>query len=159
MNKIKSIVFMFIILINGGAATVALSQNNEKETYCLAQNIFFEARGESTKGQLMVAAVTINRANHKSFPNTICGAVWQRKQFSWTHDGKHDNPERMGKTDRLEWAKIKHLADLVLNQPNHVLPKTQALYYHADYVKPFWIKHKAYLGKVGTHLFYKNKER
>jgi len=139
--------------------TVAKAHVHKEETYCLAQNMFFEARGESTRGQLMVAAVTINRANHKSFPNTICGVVWQRKQFSWTHDGKHDNPERMGKTDRLEWEKIKHLADLVLNEPNHVLPKTKATHYHADYVNPLWKKQKVYLEKVGKHLFYKNKER
>lgn len=158
MNKLELLVVISLIIVSIWAATSAHSHtHNEKETYCLAQNMFFEARGESTEGQLMVAAVTINRANHDSFPNTICGVVWQRKQFSWTHDGKHDNPNRMGKTDRLEWQKIKHLAELVLNEPNHILPKTKAIYYHAIYTKPWWVNHYVYLTTVGRHIFYKER--
>lgn len=154
MKRVASALLVSIIT-TWAFVSIAQAEISKEEAYCLAQNMFFEARGESLEGQLMVAEVTINRANHKKFPNSICGVVWQRKQFSWTHDGKHDDPTRMGKTDRLEWEKIKHLAHLVLNEGNHILPKTGALYYHANYVKPVWRHKLTYIKKVGAHKFYK----
>ena len=76
---------------------------------CLAKNIYFEARDQSTKGQIGVALVTINRVNSKHFPNTLCKVVHQGQinrygkmilhkcHFSWYCDGKSDTPkDKMG---------------------------------------------------------------
>lgn len=120
---------------------------------CLALNIFFEARSEPLEGQLMVAEVTINRVNSDRFPDTICEVVWQDKQFSWTHDGIHDNPNRMSYLDQLAWKKIKELAEEILRHPE-ILPNTGATYYHAYYVNPYWSEDFNLLGRVGSHLFY-----
>ena len=74
----------------------------QKEIECLAQNIYHEARSESTAGRMAVALVTLNRVKDQRFPNTICGVVKQTKyypsgkidlhscQFSWYCDGKPD---------------------------------------------------------------------
>jgi len=121
---------------------------------CLALNMFFEARNEPLEGQILVAEVTLNRVASKSYPNNVCDVVWQRKQFSWTHDGKHDDPTRMNYLDRVAWEQIQKAAVQIIND-NSVLPGTKSTHYHADYVKPYWTKSMKYIGKVGSHLFYK----
>lgn len=122
---------------------------------CLALNMFFEARNEPLEGQLLVAEVTLNRVTSKHYPNNVCDVVWQRKQFSWTHDGKHDDPTRMNYLDRVSWDHIQKAAIEVLKNSEKVLPGSKATHYHADYVKPYWVKDMKYIGKVGSHLFYK----
>ena len=105
---------------------------------CLALNMFFEARNEPLSGQQMVAEVTLNRVASKHYPDTVCDVVWQRKQFSWTHDGVHDDPTRMSHLDKLAWEEIKQAAEIILSDTDTYLPKTKATHYHADYVKPYW---------------------
>ena len=51
---------------------------------CLAAVVFYEARAEPIQGQQAVLEVVHNRKNHKDFPNTYCGVVKQKSQFSWT---------------------------------------------------------------------------
>ena len=73
---------------------------NERE--CLAENVYFEARGQGQAGWVAVAQVTLNRVQDTRFPNTICEVVKQgltyesghpiknKCQFSWYCDGKSD---------------------------------------------------------------------
>ncbi len=90
---------------------------NLDEVYCMAQNVYFEARHESMVGKIAVAHVVMNRIESKDFPNTVCEVVkqgpvreaWKTKkdptlakedrkyyprrdrcQFSWYCDGKAD---------------------------------------------------------------------
>jgi len=154
MKRVAS-ALLVSILTTWAFVSIAQAEISKRETYCLAQNIFFEARSESLASQAMIAEVTFNRALSKNFPNTICEVVWQSKQFSWTHDGKHDDPTRMSFLDREAWKEIYKAAELIINNPEGYLPKTGATHYHADYVKPYWASEMKYLGKVGSHLFYK----
>jgi len=123
-------------------------------TMCLALNIFFEARAEPIDGQIMVAEVTLNRVASEHFPDTVCDVVWQRKQFSWTHDGKHDDPTRMSYLDKQSWKEIKQLAKEILDDPENTLLGTRATHYHADYVEPYWTSSLMLVGKSGKHIFY-----
>lgn len=87
-------------------------EDYDKEIECLAQNIYFEAKSESLKGQIAVGLVTINRVLSEKYPNTICEVVWQKRkhpktgkwvaQFSWTWDGKHDNPRNKEAYEQIE---------------------------------------------------------
>eukprot|EP00581_Thalassiosira_minuscula_P035425 CAMPEP_0184455124 /NCGR_PEP_ID=MMETSP0740-20130409/22369_1 /TAXON_ID=385413 /ORGANISM="Thalassiosira miniscula, Strain CCMP1093" /LENGTH=142 /DNA_ID=CAMNT_0026826875 /DNA_START=64 /DNA_END=489 /DNA_ORIENTATION=- len=60
---------------------------------CLAEALYFEARGETVKGQFAVAEVILNRVKSAQFPNSLCGVIKQgtgRKyqcQFTYTCDG------------------------------------------------------------------------
>ncbi|MDB4378612.1 cell wall hydrolase [bacterium] len=122
---------------------------------CLALNMFFETRHEGPVAQMLVAEVTINRVKDTRFPDDICGVVWQNKQFSWTHDGKSDNPETMSYLDRQAWDQTKRLAQELYDNPR-LLPITGATHYHAKYVKPYWaiaddIEQVAH---HGDHIFY-----
>ena len=93
-----SIFAVFVIYMGHAAAQVNIpiaphvqledmAPQARSEVECLAQNMYFEAGGESEKGQLAVAFVTHNRALSGSFPGTYCGVVKQREgyvcQFSW----------------------------------------------------------------------------
>lgn len=132
-----------------------------KEERCLALNVYFEARGEPVEGQLAVAMVTMNRVTSKQYPNTVCGVVWQRRQFSWTHDGKSDRPR-----NREAWALAKKISKFVLNKygslkelSNGALDLTNgALHYYApDLANPRWAKHKEVTRRIGGHLFLKGR--
>jgi len=116
--------------------------------------MFFEARTESVTGQLAVAEVTLNRVASNHYPDTICEVVWQRKQFSWTHDGKHDDPTRMSYLDKLVWEDIKLRANDIIDGKAETT-ESGAIMYHAEYVKPYWTGSYSKVAKVGTHIFYK----
>jgi spore germination cell wall hydrolase CwlJ-like protein len=60
---------------------------NQDWVFCLAKNIYYESRGEPVRGQIAVAAVTLNRLNDPRFPDDLCEVIYQRVnrrcQFSW----------------------------------------------------------------------------
>lgn len=126
-----------------------------RQVRCLAQNIYFEARGESLLGQLGVAHVVMNRVDDREFPATICDVVKEggpaRRgacQFSWWCDGESDRP-----TDLVAWKQSFKVA-LQTYFGQTIDPTRGALWYHADYVQPAW-RHNYVLGpRIGRHLFY-----
>ena len=123
---------------------------SEEDRYCLAQNIYFEARGESLLGQEFVGWVTLNRVQNSDFPEEICTVVWQRGQFSWTHDGKSDRPR-----NKESWAAAQQIAAQVLNSYGVDRDPTEgATYFHADTVKPSWAKRFERIVQIDGHIFY-----
>jgi len=119
---------------------------------CLALNIYFEARSEEPMGQLAVAEVTLNRVTSSRYPDTVCEVVWQRKQFSWTHDGKSDKPK-----DARAWDMAVRVAKLAMKHRDVVIVGNEVTHYHAEYVNPYWTTAYERVAKVGTHIFYKAK--
>ena len=118
---------------------------------CIAIAIYFEARGESIEGQQMVAATIINRMNHPHFPDTACGVVKQRKQFSFYSDGRSDKP-----TEPEAYLTASRIASEALKEG--VVNET-SLYFHSTAVLPIWRHKLKRIGKIGNHVFYAdNKE-
>ena len=84
-NLLMLLVFLILLLTTCGA----FASDEDEEVFCLARNIYFEAGNQPLAGRIAVGQVTINRRNHKLFPNTICAVVHQggerkhRCQFSW----------------------------------------------------------------------------
>lgn len=123
---------------------------SDADRRCLALNIYFEARGESQLGQEFVGWVTLNRVRDARFPNTVCRVVHQSNQFSWTHDGKSDNPR-----DRGAWLMAQAIADSVIDSYGVRLdPSEGSLYFHADYVNPYWTAQFNRVVRVDSHIFY-----
>lgn len=125
------------------------------EVLCLATALFFEARSEPLEGQIAVGEVIMNRVESDKWPDTICEVVNQHKQFSYTHDGKSDNPDVYDKhADKESWEALKVLAqDIYDNKWDTGLT---ADHYHAKYVKPAWASRFDKVLVVGTHIFYKS---
>lgn len=127
---------------------------------CMALNIYFEARGESEKGQRAVGHVVLNRAAHHKFPETICDVIRQggefprhRCQFSWWCDGRSDTPR-----NRKSWEHALRIAKEVMGG-NSVDPTNGALWYHAHYVNPYWRKAFLQGPTIGQHIFYRAQTR
>jgi spore germination cell wall hydrolase CwlJ-like protein len=128
-----------------------------KQMRCLALNVYFEARGEPAEGQLAVAMVTLNRVNNRHFPDTVCRVVWQKKQFSWTHDGKSDRPD-----DAHAWKLAQKIARFAYQKYNNLTERTRkaldltkgALHYYAPQLThPYWAKAHSVTREIGRHIF------
>ena len=121
-----------------------------EDLYCLAQNIYFESRGESRVGQEFVGWVTLNRVQNSDFPSEICRVVWQDSQFSWTHDGKSDTPK-----DQAAWATAQTIASEVVEAYGVERDPTEgATYFHATTVNPNWAKKFERVVRIDNHIFY-----
>jgi len=120
-----------------------------QELGCLAMNIYHEARGETEKGKLAVAAVTMNRVKAKYYPDTVCGVVWQKKQFSWTELKLKYHAVK----DTKAWVNAIEIAQLFIDGGNW--PGVgEATHYHTTAVSPNWKDDTLLVAQVGNHLFY-----
>jgi spore germination cell wall hydrolase CwlJ-like protein len=127
-----------------------------KEQQCLAEGIYFEARGESVKGQAAVAQVILNRVRNPAYPDTVCGVVYQnqnwrnRCQFSFACDGKRD---RIASRQHYE---VAYQVALAVSAGKVFLPEVgSATHYHATYVNPRWSHAMEKMKKIGLHIFYR----
>jgi len=138
---------------------VITAKERARQLDCLAINIYREAGYEPFEGKVAVAQVTMNRVAHSGFPDDVCGVVYEKTktvkticQFSWYCDSTHRNrPLGPGYKESYEVAKKVLLEDFRLPS------LTDAIFYHADYINPKWPYER--ITKVGTHIFYKPKER
>lgn len=135
---------------------VYLANIEPKQIRCLALNVYFEARNQSEDGQRAIAHVTLNRMKDERFPNTICKVVWQKGQFSWTHDGKSDRPGGNVIENRA-WELAQKIAveTLVEDFESSVDPTNGSVMFHADYVRPYWRKSFERVAQIDDHIFYK----
>jgi len=141
----------------------------QQEAYCLAQNVYFEARNQPAAGQMAVMSVTINRVNDERFPNTVCGVVYEgptrpswkgtgemipirhKCQFSWYCDGKSDEIK-----NKDTFEEILLLSELVISGTMSIMDITEgATHYHADYVRPAWAETKTKTIEIEDHIFYR----
>ena len=126
-----------------------------EEVNCLAQAIYFEARGEIRKGRVAVAETILNRVGLDRYPDTICGVVQQgmevrhRCQFSYNCDGVAEVI-----TEVQTYIEIRQLAEQMLSGNN---PKITdgATHFHAINVRPYWASVYEKTAAIGGHLFYR----
>jgi spore germination cell wall hydrolase CwlJ-like protein len=124
---------------------------------CLAENVYFEARGEPPAGQRAVAEVTLNRVESSRFPGTICEVVHEKSwdsirnrylgAFSWTEF------ESMPRPRGVEWQRAMDMATTVYDSDAEPLVGG-ALFYHASRIEPSWAQEKTLVASIGRHIFY-----
>ena len=117
---------------------------------CLAQAVYFEARGEPLAGQLAVARVVINRAASGLYPADYCSVVAQPKQFSFVRGGRIPQANEGSQ----EWLRAKAIAQIA-HQDLWECEADDALYFHATYVHPGWARRKTEVARIDTHVFYR----
>ncbi|MDE0970524.1 MAG: cell wall hydrolase [Octadecabacter sp.] len=126
---------------------------------CLAEALYFEARGEPVQGQFAVAEVILNRVDSPKFPNSICKVVNQgtgRKhacQFSYTCDGKFERIANMAVYNQLVVI-ARAMIDGGMRQLSG-----GATYYHTTSVQPSWARRFEHTATIGIHKFYKPGRR
>ena len=136
-------------------------KTRERQLECLALNVYREAGYEPFEGKVAVAQVTLNRVKDGRFGDDVCGVVYKKSvvvdkvvcQFSWYCDSTHKN-RPVGKDAYNESYEV---AKKVLLEGFKLDILKDALYYHATYVNPRWPHEK--IGKIGQHIFYKQKEK
>jgi N-acetylmuramoyl-L-alanine amidase len=126
---------------------------------CLSLNIFFEARGESLKGQYAVAFVTMNRVGDESNdPSKVCKTVFESEQFSWTSDYKKPIKRYMKiaqlakKKDEESWNKAKEVAEKVLSKKVKDVTNGATFFNERKMGRRF--KTKTATRVIGGHIFY-----
>jgi spore germination cell wall hydrolase CwlJ-like protein len=129
--------------------TYAESLTDNQQQDCLANAVYFEARGEPIEGQLAVAEVVLNRAASGRYPGTICEVVTQPWQFSFVRDGIIPHADRSS----ASWHRAVAIARIAEAEASRLLPRN-VLWYHADYVNPDWGRRLARNTKIGLHIFY-----
>ena len=120
---------------------------------CLTEAVYFEARGESLKGQFAVAEVILNRVDSPLYPRSVCGVVKQRGgggcQFSYVCDGHADrmrDPEARDRAERIARAMLDGAPRLLTEGATH---------FHTSNVRPSWSKRFAKTASIGAHVFYR----
>ena len=130
------------------------SAGGDAQWYCLAEAIYFEARGEALDGQEAVAEVILNRVASRRFPGTVCSVVNQGTgakfacQFTYTCDGM---PERV--TEPAAWARAGSVARRALDGATEARTGG-ALFYHTRAVNPRWASSFFRTAAIGAHYFY-----
>ena len=166
--KFLSTFLVTVVLSTTAMAKDLYSREQHPEAFCLAQNIYYEARGSNLADQAAVADVVLNRVKDTRYPNTICEVVYQGKQkpswkdpnkmvmvrnmcqFSWYCDGKKDEPP-----EGDAWTNAMQIAYLILYLDQYRGITEGATHYHATYVNPSWAKDFQLVGSIGAHIFYR----
>ena len=124
---------------------------------CLADAIYFEARGEVMKGQQAVAQVIMNRVFSGYYPHDVCGVVYQNArrhlacQFTFACEGKDLN-----KIDEPDmWEQAKQISRDMLDGKIWLAEVGHATHYHAYWVHPSWVHEMTRLYRLGVHTFYR----
>jgi spore germination cell wall hydrolase CwlJ-like protein len=124
---------------------------------CLADAVYFEARGEVRKGQEAVAQVVMNRVFSGYYPHDVCGVVYQNShhhlacQFTFACEGKDLN--KIEEPDM--WEQAKQIARDTLDGKIWLAEVGHATHYHAYWVHPSWVHEMTRLYKLGVHTFYR----
>ena len=123
---------------------------------CLAEAIYFEARGEAVRGQIAVAQVVLNRAFSGKYPETVCGVVYQNKhrhlacQFTFACD---NNKDVIREPDM--WERAQKISKAMLDGQLWLPEVDRSTHYHAYWVRPSWVNEMKRMYKTGVHTFYR----
>jgi spore germination cell wall hydrolase CwlJ-like protein len=138
-----------------GLTDAKLRAKSEK---CLAEAVYFEARGEAVRGQIAVAQVVLNRAFSGFYPNTVCAVVYQSKyhhsvcQFTFACES---NTDVIREPDM--WERARKIAKAMLDGLIWLPEVGKSTHYHAYYVRPSWVGEMKRLYRFGVHTFYRPK--
>jgi spore germination cell wall hydrolase CwlJ-like protein len=127
-----------------------------KSEKCLADAVYFEARGEAVRGQIAVAQVVMNRTFSGFYPSTVCGVVYQNKhrhmacQFTFACD---NNPDVVNEPDM--WDRARKIAKAMLDGQLWLPEVAKSTHYHAYWVRPSWVNEMKKMYRFGVHTFYR----
>jgi spore germination cell wall hydrolase CwlJ-like protein len=127
------------------------------QTECLADAMYYEARGEGRDGQLAIAEVVYNRVHNANYPASVCGVVFEGRnsrkgcQFSFTCNGdmrRAKNP--------VAWRRAQRMAMRIVTGNLALGDITgDATSFHAVAVQPGWSDQMERTTQIGNHIFYR----
>ena len=130
------------VTLGSSGATTASATILSADHRLLAKLVYAEARGETYKGQVAVAAVVLNRVRSSSFPNTISGVIYQTNAFSCVNNGSINNTP--------DSSCIRAARDAM----NGWDPSGGCLYYYnPKTASDNWIRSRTVKTVIGNHSF------
>lgn len=130
------------VTLGSPSATTASATILSADHRLLAKLVYAEARGETYKGQVAVAAVVLNRVRSSSFPNTISGVIYQTNAFSCVNNGSINNTP--------DSSCIRAARDAM----NGWDPSGGCLYYYnPKTASDNWIRSRTVKTVIGNHSF------
>ncbi len=121
---------------------------NPGDVACLAEAVYFEARGTGATGETAVANVVVNRAKSRKFPSSVCGVVGDGCQFSYRCDGRADvlaDPSARARAFKIAQAVLGGAPDITRG----------ALFFHSARAAPGWFGTRPRVGTFGGNVFYR----
>lgn len=131
----------------------------DEDWKCLSEALYFEARGESVRGQFAVAEVILNRVKSSRFPDSLCGVIRQgtgRKyqcQFTYTCDGHKEVIH-----EKKAYERVSKVARAAIDGVAKELTEG-ATHYHTKAVRPKWSRVYKETARIGVHIFYRHNYR
>lgn len=131
--------------------------------HCLAEAMYYEARGEGVEGKKAVAEVVIQRTHNRNYPRSVCDVVHEGQdsgrrtgcQFTFVCDGSLDRPR-----DPEAWAHVAFLAEKIMAGQEPLGSETgNAIAYHSIGVSPPWADTMLRTTQIGNHVFYRFQPR
>lgn len=128
------------------------------QSECLAEALYYEARGEGTEGEKAVAEVVLQRTRDRGYPRTICEVVYEgvqpntrNCQFSFACDGALRRPKEQG-----TWRRVRNLAERIVQGAVKLAGETgHAIAYHKVGIEPPWAEGMQRTAQIGNHIFYR----
>jgi hypothetical protein len=128
---------------------------------CLAEAMYYEARGEGRSGQEAIAEVVFHRMRTPGYPRSICGVVYQGAnraagcQFSFACNGELLRPKTSA-----AWSQARILAAKIMAGVVQLEDITgDAISFHAADIQPDWADHLERTIQIGNHVFYRSLSR
>jgi len=107
-NSLLSLSIVCMMTVFSSFAHAGARHTRATEVHCLTRNIYEEARGESVEAQIYVGLITRARVNDPRWPDTYCGVVFEKKQFSWTIKKLYELDQTP--IDTVAWAIASYIA-------------------------------------------------
>jgi spore germination cell wall hydrolase CwlJ-like protein len=139
-----------------------LMQKVVGEERCLAEAMYYEARGEGVEGERAIAEVVFHRMKAPGYPHSLCGVIYQGAgsghgcQFSFACNG-----EMLQTKNWSAWTRAKRLAVRIVSGVEQLGNETaDAISFHAVDVEPGWDDQRLIKTiQIGNHIFYRSAFR
>jgi hypothetical protein len=134
----------------------AVSTELLAEHRCLSEVLYYEARGEGSRGQQAIAEVVFHRMNTGNYGHSICAVVYEGAghsgcQFTFTCNG-----ELTKGREEDAWRESEALAAQILTGEVSLHNATGgATNFHAVSVTPDWADTMNKTAQIGNHIFYR----
>ena len=164
LKKSPSIMIASVLLTVWGVEverTASVRAFHQAEIWCLATNLYWEARNDAS--QTLVGVVTRERVRSRLYPSRYCEVVYQEKQFSWTLTSAISREP----ANRLAWKRALSTAREIY-AGRHDFPKSwncRPLFYKRGDDKATTKNGRAFfkklvpVGQIGAHRFYCLKKK
>lgn len=147
---LKPLLLTLLLISTPVQADMRFLKVPQSEIKCFTDNLYYEARGESMIGIVLVGETVINRMEDERWPNTACKVINQKGQFSWAGQYKYEVE------DLITYDILERLSYIMLSQRLLEEPQEVNHYLRCDWrSKVNWWKSMEFYGSVGHHCFYK----